>query len=161
MLKLLHLFLKSFMKKIIFMLIPLLVTLLAFSPVNSFTVKGVVKDYNGKIVPYATVTEKGTKNSISADAKGAFTIQVKTEKAVLVISAVGYVSKQIKLKGQSTVNVALNLSKANLEEVVVVGYGAEAKTDATSTFGAFNKALGVPGGGRYIQNKSFDKDLSN
>jgi Ca-activated chloride channel family protein len=143
------------MKKIVFMLIPLLVTLLAFSPVNSFTVKGVVKDDNGKIVSYATVTEKGTKNSVSADSNGAFTIQVKSEKAILVISAIGHVSKEVKVKGQSTINVALNVSKANLEEVVVVGYGAETKTDATSNFGVFNKALGVPGGGRHIQNKQF------
>jgi len=137
------------------MLIPLLVTLLAFSPVNSFTVKGVVKDDNGKIVSYATVTEKGTKNSVSADANGAFTIQVKTDKAILVISAIGYVSREVKLKGRSTINVALNISKTNLAEVVVVGNGAEPKTDATSNFGVFNKALGVPGGGRYIRNKQF------
>ncbi|SRR6266487_954111 len=143
------------MKKIVFMLIPLLVTLLAFSPANSFTVKGVVKDDNGRIVSYATVTEKGTKNSVSADANGAFTIQVKSEKAILVISAIGYVSKEIKLTGRSTINVALNISKTNLAEVVVVGYGAETKTDATSSFGVFNKALGVPRGGHYMQDKQF------
>ena len=51
------------MKKIVFMLIPLLVAILAFGPVNSFTVHGVVKDDNGTIIPYATITEKGTRNS--------------------------------------------------------------------------------------------------
>lgn len=121
------------MKKIIFMFIPLLVTMLAFGPINSFTVHGVVKDDNGTIIPYATITEKGTKNSVSADAKGAYTIQVKSEKAVLVISAVGYTTKEVKLKGRSKMDVALNVSQSALQEVVVTGYGTMRKKDITNS----------------------------
>src|SRR6266576_2186019 len=110
------------MKKIVFLLIPLLLVLLAFAPLNSFTVHGIVKDNKGQIIPYATITEKGTINVVNADSTGAFTIQVKTEKAVLVISAVGFAVKEIKLKGYSNVNIALNTSESHLEEVVVSGY---------------------------------------
>ncbi|MFI5187958.1 MAG: von Willebrand factor type A domain-containing protein [Chitinophagales bacterium] len=119
------------MKKIVFMLIPLFIIMLAFNPVNPFTVHGIVKDANGTPIPYATVAEKGTKNAIQADLSGAFTIQVKSEKATLVISAVGYASKEIKLKGQSNPDIALNLSQANLEEVVVTGDRKELKKDIT------------------------------
>jgi len=121
------------MKKIVFMFIPLLVTILAFGPVNSFTVHGVIKDDNGTIIPYATITEKGTRNSVAADAKGNFTIQVSSEKSILVITAVGYASKEIKLKGQSSINVALKTSAAHLEEVVVTGYLAMPKKDITGS----------------------------
>src|SRR5690349_20046108 len=121
------------MKKIVYLTIPLLLVLLAFAPLNSFTVRGVVKDNKGQIIPYATITEKGTKNSVAADAAGAFTIQVKTEKAVLVISAVGFAVKEIKLKGRSNVDIVLNTSEARLEEVVVVGYQTMRKRDITGS----------------------------
>ena len=115
------------------MFIPLLVAILAFGPVNSFTVHGVVKDDNGTIIPYATITEKGTRNSVAADAKGGFTIQVLSEKSILVINAVGYASKEIKLKGRSSINVALNAAVAQLEEVVVTGYTTTRKKDITGS----------------------------
>src|ERR1051326_4577576 len=121
------------MKKIVFLLIPLLITLFAFGPANSFTVHGVVKDDHGQTIPHATITEKVTKNTVAADAAGAFTIQVKTEKAVLVISAVGYAVKEIRLKGRSNVDIALNTSEARLEEVVVVGYQTMRKRDITGS----------------------------
>src|SRR5690348_11886928 len=116
------------MKKIVFMFIPLLITILAFSPIGSFTVHGIVKDDKGTI-PYATVMEKGTKNVVTTDAAGAFTIQVTSEKATLVITAIGYTSKEIKLKGRSKVDIALNASETSLNEVVVVGYGTVRKKD--------------------------------
>ena len=115
------------------MLIPLLLVMFAFYPSNSFTVHGIVKDDKGAIIPYATVTEKGTKNSVLTDSAGAFTIQVKTQKAILVISAVGYASKGIKLQGQPTINVALNMSHAELDEVVVTAYGIQRKKDITGS----------------------------
>src|SRR6266853_6018005 len=117
------------MKKIIFMLIPLLVAALAFGPVRSFTVHGVVKDDHGQIIPFATITEKGTKNSVAADAKGMFTIEVKSEKATLIFSAVGYAFKEIKLKGRSNINIALNVAEVHLEEAVVSGDKTELNKD--------------------------------
>jgi Ca-activated chloride channel family protein len=149
------------MKKILFMLIPLLVALLAFSPVNSFTVSGVVKDDSGKMVPYATVNEKGTKNSVSADANGAFTIQVRSEKAILVISAVGYAFKEIKLNGHSIVNVALNKSPVNLQEVVVVGYGAVRKKDVTASISTINGKQLYPGRAGVQINAPYNQFQSN
>jgi Ca-activated chloride channel family protein len=121
------------MKKMVFMVIPLLLVVLAFGPVNSFTVHGVVKDDNGSAIPSATVMEKGTRNAVTADAQGNFTIQVRSEKSILVVSAVGYASKEIKLKGRSSIDVALNTQVALLQEVVVTGYGTVRKREITGS----------------------------
>ena len=121
-------FCKALMKKIIFMLVPLLVALLAFGPIRSFTVKGIVKDDDGRVIPFAIVTEKGTRNSVAADAQGTFTIQVKTEKATLIISAMGYTAKSIHVTGRSNIDVALKQIESHLEEVVVTGEATELRT---------------------------------
>ena len=111
------------MKKIAFMLIPLLIVALAFSPVTSITIKGIVNDDQGNPVSFAAIKEKGTKNAVSADDKGKFTIIVSSENAVLIISAVGYDVREIKLNGQTTINVSLSTSHQQLNEVVVTAYG--------------------------------------
>src|SRR5438045_543141 len=121
------------MKKIVFMLVPLLVTLLAFGPIGSFTVQGIVKDDGGRVIPFAIVTEKGTSNSVAADTQGIFTIRVKTEKATLIISAVGYTAKSIQVKGRSTIDVALQQMESHLEEVVVGGASNEPTTHLTNS----------------------------
>ena len=136
-----HLLSKIVYEKIVFMLVSLLVAVLAFGPANSFTVHGVVKDDNGTIIPYASITEKGTRNSVTADAKGSFTIQVRSEKSILVINAIGYASKEIKLKGCSSINVAMNAAVAQLEEVVVTGYTTTRKKDIT---GSVSRLYPVP-----------------
>jgi Ca-activated chloride channel family protein len=146
------------MKKMLFMLIPLLVVMLAFAPVNYFTVKGIVKDNNGSSIPYATVMEKGTKNGVRADANGAFTINVSSEKAVLIFSAVGFTAMEIKLKGRSTVNAVL-ASNISMPEVVVTtalgikkdakiigytnGYISNALTGKVSGVAIYNNNRGV------------------
>src|SRR5215467_13923030 len=99
------------MKKIVFMLIPLLVTLLAFSPDYSFTVKGTVLNDARKPIPYAIIEEKLTKTRAQADDKGNFTITVQSENATLVIIAAGYATKEIQLKGNALVNVSLKANK--------------------------------------------------
>ena len=120
------------MKKILFMIIPLLVVVFAFAPVNYFTVKGVVKDDKGFTVPYATVKEKGTRTAVSADANGAFTIRVSSEKAVLVISAVGFTTMEIKLKRQSNVTVVMRPTGTLAEVIVTTGIGIKRRSKEIS-----------------------------
>src|ERR1041385_8010745 len=110
------------MKKIVFMLIPLLIVALAFSPVTSITINGVINDNQGNPIPYAAVSEKGTKNAVITDGKGKFTITVSNEKAILTISAVGYSVREIKLNGQTTINATLYADNKQLNEVVVTAY---------------------------------------
>jgi len=111
------------MQRIIFMLIPLVICLLAFRPLDIQTVHGKITDEAGNPLVGVTVIVKGTRTATSSNADGTYQISVKNEKATLVFSLVGFESKEIKIKGKTEINVSLAASSQNLEEVVIVGYG--------------------------------------
>ena len=108
--------------------------LLLVQPINAQTsgkvsVKGVVLDEAGETLPGATVTEKGTKNVAATDLDGKFTIKVSKSGATLIVSYVGYVTKEVTSKPD--MKVILSENSKNLDEVVVVGYGTMKKRDVT------------------------------
>jgi len=83
-------------------------------------------------VPSATVSVKGTMNTVSADGSGEYSILAQPGD-ILVISAVGYKTREIRVaRGQSMLNVDLAQDYSNLQEVVVVGYGKTRKADLSS-----------------------------
>ncbi|MBD3661456.1 MAG: carboxypeptidase-like regulatory domain-containing protein [Arenibacter algicola] len=86
-------------------------------------VSGVITDSDGIPLAGANVVEKGTTNGVTADFDGNFSIEVANESATLVISYIGYSTKEVPLNGQASVNIVLEESVAGLNEVVVVGYG--------------------------------------
>ncbi|TKC59124.1 SusC/RagA family TonB-linked outer membrane protein [Pedobacter hiemivivus] len=92
---------------------------------NDIDVRGTIQDQNGKALRGATVTIKGTKRYISTDEEGKFSLTGVDEKAILVISFVGYKTKEIpasSVKGQLT--ISLELTTSNLKEVeVTTAYG--------------------------------------
>ncbi len=91
-------------------------------------------------VPGATVSVKGTQNSVSAGEAGEFSIYAQTGD-VLVISYVGYDSKEVKITdGSGTINVGLTQDYSNLQDVVVVGYGKTKKSDLSSAVGTISNA---------------------
>ena len=92
---------------------------LAISQTRSVT--GTVKDSTGSPIPYATVTQTGTRNAVQADASGNFTITV-PENASLTITAAGFGAQTATASGAS-VAVTLNRSETQLEEVVVTALG--------------------------------------
>ena len=86
-------------------------------------ISGKVTDPTGGPIPNATIRIKGAKASgTSADLQGAFTLKVKpgTE---LIISAVGFESKELKVGSSTTLMVSLNTDSKSLSEVVVTGTG--------------------------------------
>jgi TonB-linked SusC/RagA family outer membrane protein len=85
------------------------------------TVTGHITDAQGKPVPYATVTVKGTPTSVSSDEMGAFSIQAPPN-ATLVFSASGFQAVEAKIGTQTTVNAALG-NTAAMSEVVVTALG--------------------------------------
>lgn len=111
------------MKRILFMIVPLFLVVLAFSPVSSLTVTGKITDDKGNPIASATVQEKGTKTTTVSSTDGTYKITVSNSNGILIFSAVGYQQKEIKIKGKTTINVTIIPSTQNLEEVVVVGYG--------------------------------------
>ncbi len=91
-------------------------------------VTGIVKDLVGEPIIGASVLEKGTTNGAITDLDGNFKLTVSNvEKAVLQISYVGYQTQQIPVNGKTLLNVILKENTKLLDEVVVVGYGAQKK----------------------------------
>ena len=92
-------------------------------------VTGTVVDAQGEPIIGASVVVKGTSNGTVTDFDGKFTVANAPEKGNLVISYVGYRSQTIALGGKSQINVTLEEDKQLLDEVVVVGYGVQRKSD--------------------------------
>jgi len=80
-------------------------------------VSGQVRDEKGEGVPFATVTEKGTKNAVQADANGLFQIKI-SDKASLVLSATGFESTTV-TPGDGFFTTSLKAKSGELSEVVV------------------------------------------
>ncbi|MBC7893595.1 MAG: TonB-dependent receptor plug domain-containing protein, partial [Sphingobacteriaceae bacterium] len=83
----------------------------------------------GAAVPGANVQVKGTRTGTTTDAEGTYSINVGTSNAVLVVSAVGYTTREITVGSQSTVDVTLESDITALNEVVVTGYTTDNKRD--------------------------------
>ena len=94
-------------------------------------VSGTVVDAAGEAVIGASVMVKGTSTGTITDFDGKFTLQNVSEKASLVISYVGYRNQTIAVAGKSQLNVTLEEDRQLLDEVVVVGYGVQRKSDVT------------------------------
>ena len=97
------------------------------------TVKGVVTSAaDGEPLIGATVMVKETKAGTVTDLDGNFTTKM-AKGQTLVVSYIGYETKNIKYTGQATLNVALSADNATLDEVVVVGYGVMKRSDITGS----------------------------
>ncbi|HYF30641.1 MAG TPA: von Willebrand factor type A domain-containing protein [Chitinophagaceae bacterium] len=100
----------------------------AFRHWEGFTINGRVTDEAGNGMPDVSITIKGTKTSTITDATGAFTLKIPGEKAILVVSSVGYVSKEISVQNDGKpVNITLAGITASLQEVVVTGHATVKK----------------------------------
>lgn len=95
------------------------------------------KDDNTPL-PGVTVVVKGTTNGTTTDADGRYKLNVADAKAVLVFSAVGYISQESAVGNQSSVDISLGSDQKMLNEVVVVGYGTQKKRDLTGAVSQIN-----------------------
>ncbi len=108
-------------------------------------VTGVVTDAsNGQTLPGVTILIKGTTTGTTTDMDGNYKISVSAGD-VLVFSYVGFVAQEVSVQPGTTVNVALEVSMAELEELVVIGYGVQKKDDATGSVAAVSSAEFVKG----------------
>lgn len=95
-------------------------------------VSGMVVDDYGDPVIGANVVEQGTTNGVSTDANGLFSLSV-SGNAVLQVSYIGYITREIAVGNQTTLNILLMEDLQALDEVVVVGYGTMKKQDLTGS----------------------------
>lgn len=107
---------------------------------QSTTIEGKITDAAGLSLPGVNVQEKGTKNGTSTDFEGSFKINVTNNKAILIISYLGFQTQEVSIAGKSKVNVSLAEQSNSLNEVVVVGYGSVKKTDLTGSVSTINAA---------------------
>src|SRR5690554_1000404 len=116
----------------------LFVHLCAFAQDSPIRVTGTVADSETRSpVAGASVVEQGTRNGVTTNPDGSFTIQVGSD-AVLEITFLGYQATSVPVSGRTEINVLLDPASAALDEVVVVGYGTQKKSDLTGAVASFN-----------------------
>ncbi|WP_205461951.1 SusC/RagA family TonB-linked outer membrane protein [Mangrovibacterium lignilyticum] len=94
---------------------------------QSVKVSGIVKEATGETIIGATVVEQGTTNGTITDFNGEFNLTLSSTDAVIQISFIGFKMQEIPYSGQTFINVVLSKDDKELEEVVIVGYGAQKK----------------------------------
>ncbi len=122
------------MRKIYFqnLLTKFLFLCLLLSSITAFSQNGVitgtVKASNGDPIPGVLVAQKDSKNQTLTDLDGKYKITVKTGNKVLVFSALGLVTKEVSAVS-SVINVTLEDDLKKLDEVVVIGYGTQLRSE--------------------------------
>ncbi|SIQ35964.1 SusC/RagA family TonB-linked outer membrane protein [Maribacter ulvicola] len=94
-------------------------------------VTGLVTDKDGTPLPGANILEKGTSNGTQADFDGNFSLDISDPNAILVVSYIGFVTKETTIGNQTEFTILLEEDTQGLDEVVVVGYGTQKKSDVT------------------------------
>ena len=96
------------------------------------TIKGIITDDKGVPVIGASILEKNTLNGTVTEIDGTYTMTLE-KSDVIVVSCIGYATKEITVGNQSTIDVVLSEDTRLLDEVVVVGYGTQKKSDVSGS----------------------------
>lgn len=102
-----------------------------FAQNSSVTVTGKITDENGKGLAGVTVQVKGTSNVTTSAENGTYRLANVDGNATLVFSYVGYSSQERAVSNQTVVNLSLDLSMKTLDDVVVIGYGTQKKSNVS------------------------------
>ena len=92
---------------------------------------------DGSVLPGVSILEKGTTNGTVTGVDGTYSINT-SENAILVFSFVGFVTQEVSVGAQSSVNVTLQSDVTALSEVVIIGYGEQKKEDLTGSVTAIS-----------------------
>jgi len=104
---------------------------------QSKKITGTVTDAMGPVIG-ASVVVKGTSNGVATDFDGNFTLSV-NQGQTIVVSYIGYITKEVKIDGRSNYQITLEEDKKVLDEVVVVGYGTMKKSDLSGASSSINE----------------------
>lgn len=103
----------------------------SYAAMQTQRVQGMVVDANGEPVIGASVLEKGTSNGVITDMEGRFSLNVKSSKSIIVISYIGFKTRELAVSDRHLRKVVLSEDSEVLDEVVVVGYGTQKKATLT------------------------------
>ncbi|MEZ4898767.1 MAG: TonB-dependent receptor [Saprospiraceae bacterium] len=95
------------------------------------TVAGTVTDATGQTLIGVNILLKGTNQGVATDIDGTYSINVPNDDAILVFSYTGFKDKEVAVGNQTTLDVVLNEDVELIDEVVVIGYGTQKKSDLT------------------------------
>lgn len=120
-------------------------------------VKGTVVSNNNEPMIGVAILEKGTSNGCTTDLDGNYTIQVNND-AILTVSFIGYKTQNINVNGRNVINIRMEEDTEVLDEVVVVGYGIQRKSDVTGSIASVGaddiKNLATVDAGAALQGKA-------
>lgn len=123
---------KNLCKRIGMLLLAAVVSLVTSAQVwAQRTITGTIVDQSGEPVMGATVLVKGTTNGSTTDLDGRYSINNVSSNQVLAVSFIGYASQEIPVGNRTVIDITLLEDSELLEDVVVVGYGVQRKSNLT------------------------------
>lgn len=99
---------------------------------NTRKITGIIKDQSGEPVIGANIVEKGTTNGTITDIDGEYSLEVGSN-SILVVSYIGYITQEIPVGKNNTLDVLLREDTETLDEVIVIGYGTTKRKDFTGS----------------------------
>lgn len=114
------------------MMLFMLVLFGSINSLNAQTVSGVVSDSKGLTLPGVSVTVKNSQVGATTDIDGKFTV-LAASNATLVVSFIGFATQEIAVNDRKTIKITMADNMENLEEVVVIGYGTQKKSDVNGS----------------------------
>lgn len=120
---------------------------------------------DGTGVPGASIIVKGTTVGTTSDFNGDFSLSVPSAGEIIVISYIGYVTQEIIIGSQTTINVALVEDLQQLKEVIVIGYGSQERAKVTGAISSVSSAelvaLPVPSVAAALQGRAAGVSVVN
>ncbi len=113
-----------------------LVLIMPTSIAQQKIINGMVTDENGEPLPGLSIIIKGTTRGTVTNLEGEYTIEVEDPSAVLEFLFVGYITQEVAVGDQTVININMEQDIFGLEEVVVIGYGVQRKTEVTGAVGS-------------------------
>lgn len=101
-------------------------------------VSGTVKSFDGIALPGVSVVVKGTNIGTITDVNGKYTVDAFEDGSVLSFSFIGYIAQEVPIQGRTTIDITLAEDTKALDEVVVIGYGTQKRSDLTGAVGSVN-----------------------
>jgi TonB-linked SusC/RagA family outer membrane protein len=106
------------------------------------SITGRVTDENNEPLPGVSVVVKGTQRGTVTNQQGQYTLSVPEGKVTLAFSFIGYVTEEVDASSRNQINLTLKVNSSTLDEVVVVGFGTQKKSNLTGAVATIDsKAL--------------------